>query len=312
MRLYYTAWSNNFGDALNAWLWDRLLGPDLRTAAPDDVFIGIGSMLNHRVPARPSKYVFGTGVGYGHVPVPDDTWHVGCVRGPLSARALGLDPDAAVTDSALLVVDAVDPTPPPRLGVSYIAHCRGHLVAPWAKIAEAAGMSYICPFLDSRAVIDRIRRSELLVTEALHGAIIADAFDVPWIPVRCYPWVKRFKWRDWHASMGLDYRPHRLPPVLPGPRIARALAKRLTRLPHERRLDPARRTPLYDAPYRLLSPSAHRLYRRRIDAVARRLEHIRTHARPMLASPDVRRQRLDELRRRLDRFRTTWLAPPSG
>src|SRR3569623_1144475 len=50
------------------------------------------------------------------------------------------------------------------------------------------------------------------MTEAIHGAIVADTLRVPWIPVACSPEVAPFKWIDWTQSLGLDYRPIRLPP----------------------------------------------------------------------------------------------------
>ena len=44
------------------------------------------------MPDAPKKLVFGTGFGYGGVPRLDESWIFYCVRGPRTARALGLDP----------------------------------------------------------------------------------------------------------------------------------------------------------------------------------------------------------------------------
>ena len=90
-RLYYFKGAKpNFGDELNPWLWPRLL-PDLLDDNDDELFLGIGTILNDGVPAPPRKIVFGSGFGYGLPPHVDSAkWNIYCVRGPLTANALGV------------------------------------------------------------------------------------------------------------------------------------------------------------------------------------------------------------------------------
>jgi hypothetical protein len=38
--------------------------------------------------------------------------------------------------------------------------------------------------------------------EAMHGAILCDAYGIPWHPVFTYPGISSSKWRDWLGSMG--------------------------------------------------------------------------------------------------------------
>ena len=45
-------------------------------------------------------------------------------------------------------------------------------------------MTYVDPASGPRHVVDAIRSARLVVTSAMHGAIVADAFRVPWIRVR--------------------------------------------------------------------------------------------------------------------------------
>jgi succinoglycan biosynthesis protein ExoV len=59
--------------------------------------------------------------------------------------------------------------------------------------------------------LNEIRQSGVVLAEAMHAAITADALRVPWIPVRGYPRILSFKWQDWCLSVGLDYQPHSLP-----------------------------------------------------------------------------------------------------
>ncbi len=107
VRLFYykgLGGVGNFGDELNPYLWDRLL-PDLdQRGSPDWLFVGIGTLLNDRLPKASRTIVFGSGVGYGTgVPTPDSSWQIYFVRGPRSAAALGLPPDVGLTDPAILV-----------------------------------------------------------------------------------------------------------------------------------------------------------------------------------------------------------------
>jgi succinoglycan biosynthesis protein ExoV len=64
----------NLGDELGPWLWERLL--DARfDDDPDGLFLGIGTILNDRVPSASRIVIFGSGVGYGMgMPRIDGSW----------------------------------------------------------------------------------------------------------------------------------------------------------------------------------------------------------------------------------------------
>lgn len=224
MKLYYYQHpEGNFGDDLNLWLWPRLV-PGLlegrcrhhpalleRNDDEDALFLGIGTILNTDVPPSPQKYVFGAGTGYGAPPRLGPRWHIYCVRGPLTAQALGLPLERAVGDPALLVRLLDLPPPEAEHEAAYLPHVS--VAEPWRELCEEVGV----PFIDPRAPVDeviaRIRGCRLLLTEAMHGAIVADALRVPWIPVRSYRHINAFKWRDWCLSLGLEYRPQFLTPI---------------------------------------------------------------------------------------------------
>lgn len=232
MKLYYfRSESGNFGDDLNPWLWQRLL-PGFFDDDDDTLFVGIGTLLNHRIPTGGRKIVFGSGAGYGAVPVIDESWTIHCVRGPLTAGALGVAPSLALTDAAALISSLGLAVPRRDGGVAFMPHCASADNADWERICVAAGIRYI----DSRATPDRvlpeIARSEILVAEAMHGAIVADALRVPWVPAVCYDHISSFKWRDWTASLGLDYAPVMLPGVWDAERtlgLSRRMRNRLKR-----------------------------------------------------------------------------------
>lgn len=48
----------------------------------------------------------------------------------------------------------------------------------------------------------------------MHGAIISDAFRIPWIPVKCFPFIDEFKWLDFTSSMNIkDFEFNFLPKI---------------------------------------------------------------------------------------------------
>jgi succinoglycan biosynthesis protein ExoV len=215
---YYKDPSGNFGDDLNAWLWPRLI-PELLDDRDDTLFVGIGSILDRRIPQEPRKIVFGTGVGYGLLPMLDETWQICCVRGPLTAKALGLPAEVAITDPAALVRTVRTPPEIKKHKVSFMPHFRtpAHAAATGANLAgicASLGIHYIDPCGEVEDVIDSIENSHKVITEAMHGAIVADALRVPWVPVQLSQRILNLKWIDWCTSLHLKYSPLRYAEVL--------------------------------------------------------------------------------------------------
>lgn len=216
MRLFYYRVTSNFGDHMNAWLWPRLIPAQL-AAESDDTLVGIGSLIKAdlgKVPGR--KLIFGTGSGYGALPLPSEIadWRVYCVRGPLTARLLGLSPDRAIVDGAWLIDQLPDFRYEPqraRAGTVFVPHWTTDLYANWRQPCADAGIRYVSPFQEGKVVLDAIAGARLAIVESLHGAILADYYRVPWIPVATDDRVLNFKWLDFCMSVGLPFRPIRLP-----------------------------------------------------------------------------------------------------
>lgn len=212
-KLYYFRCEKpNFGDELNPWLWPRL-APQLLDDDDGELFLGIGTILNDGLPAAPRKLVFGSGYGYGNPPSIDpEKWRFHCVRGPLTARALGLPPELAVCDPAILLRRLPWPVATRRYPVSFIPHWesldRGH----WAQVCEYADVHFIDPTAPVEQVVAEIRGSELVIAEAMHGAIVSDAMRVPWIAVDPQLHMHSPKWLDWCASINVPYKPLALRP----------------------------------------------------------------------------------------------------
>lgn len=215
MRVFYYSVTTNFGDRMNAWLWPRLI-PELLAEKTDDVLVGIGSLIQAdvgKVPGR--KVIFGTGSGYGPMPLPEEIadWRVYCVRGPLSARMLGLPAEKAVVDGAWLVdhIPELAYRKRDQEGTVFVPHWTTDVYANWRQPCREAGIRYVSPFMDGPAVLDAIAGARLAIVESLHGAIMADYYRVPWIPVATGERVLSFKWLDFCLSLGLRFRPIHLP-----------------------------------------------------------------------------------------------------
>ena len=56
MKLHYCKTpSGNFGDDLNTWLWPTLLGENFFDTNEDTLFLGVGTILNQKIPRTPEK-----------------------------------------------------------------------------------------------------------------------------------------------------------------------------------------------------------------------------------------------------------------
>lgn len=204
----------NFGDALNGMLWDRLLPPGFLDDDEGELFFGAGSILKRRPDLPGLKHVAGSGYGgYSDPPdLSDGTWNVLWLRGPLTAERLGADPGLAICDAAILL-RAID-LPPPCMGtgIAFMPHFESALRGDWARVCAAAGITFLDPRSDALDLIARIRGADLVLTEAMHGAIVADALRRPWIPLLPIHPSHRMKWTDWAASLDMTLRPSTLLP----------------------------------------------------------------------------------------------------
>lgn len=208
MKLYYFKDpQGNFGDDLNPWLWDRLL-PNFFDEDESSLLVGIGTLLNHRVPSSPVKHVLGSGVGYGDLPLLDERWIFHAIRGFESARVLGLPKELVITDAAVLLRAVEYPLAELRdKRFGFIPHCLSSRYFDWSIVCERSGLHYISAEWDVETVLREMSRCEVVLCEAMHGAIVADALRVPWVPVACYDFISEFKWRDWLSTVNLPYEP---------------------------------------------------------------------------------------------------------
>jgi succinoglycan biosynthesis protein ExoV len=201
MQLYH--WrgvARNFGDELDTVLWPQLL-PNFFDDNPAELFLGIGSVLEVRHHATAMKLVAGAGYGgYRALPVLDANWVVHWVRGPRTARLLGLPEAVGLGDPAMLL-DA--PRNSSARSVGFMPHFESLARGAWVEAASAAGVTLIDPRGDPVAILAAIGNCRVLLSEAMHGVIVADALRVPWVALWPLAPVHRQKWYDWADALAL-------------------------------------------------------------------------------------------------------------
>lgn len=220
---YYKSALGNVGDDLNLWIWPRVFtGFKFRSKA-STAFIGIGSILDERHDSHERKIVFGSGArSYDSVPAIDQSWNIRFVRGPLTKIALS-DQKAvlSITDPAILIHSLVRKISPMKGRVGLIPYYEANHYF-WETLASDFGLHLVSPRLSPDAFFREIMTCERVFTEAMHGAIIADAFRIPWKPISSITPLREaevhtFKWKDWCQSIGLNFNDMALPIVWPQP-----------------------------------------------------------------------------------------------
>jgi succinoglycan biosynthesis protein ExoV len=215
--IYYKDPNGNFGDDLNGWLWPQLFGEEKNI---DDIaFIGIGSILfnNHKIISNldQKKIVFGTGIRPTHEKfIIDDKWDVKFLRGPLSSiyfnNKYEYISDAAYAVRLIEKFNSIKNIKK-KHEISLMPYFRSVNYFDWKSICEKLGFNYISPLSENGVefTLNEISSSKYLITEAMHGAILADALRVPWhryiltTPITEGPMVSEFKWLDWLSSIEL-------------------------------------------------------------------------------------------------------------
>ena len=212
---YFRADVGNFGDDLNRWIWSRFQ-PDLFDEDGSVRFLGIGTIIGLPLPEATQRVVvFSSGIGYRPPPGASALPHeYVAVRGPLTAKVLGLSADVAQGDGALLLPLLPEFAPLPeaqRSGTIFVPHWEKMDDQVLLAAARSAGLEVVDPRQDPETVIQRLRSASKVIADSMHAAIIADALGVPWVPVATSRNISSFKWIDWASSLGVPYEPTLLP-----------------------------------------------------------------------------------------------------
>lgn len=225
--------TRNFGDDVNPFLLEKIFSRGI-IDSPHVCIMGIGSILNDRNVAALERYehkvIFSSGAGYEKLENRlDASWRVACVRGPKTAALMEIDAEKGVCDGAVLLSDFHDVVPAGlRRGVAFVPHV--HTARAIGRglsgICGNLGLDYVTPELPHDDFVGAISRAEFVLTEAMHGAILADTMRTPWLCCHIMH-HNPFKWQDWCGSLGVPYEP-----VYLGPRFSDRGLTSPTRLPH--------------------------------------------------------------------------------
>lgn len=177
------------------------------------IFLGIGSVISNAHPEHSQKIVFGSGYG-GYTPLPDfdGRWKFYGVRGPRTARACNLSMEQVAGNSAILINRFRTVPRNKSLRCSFIPHWESANLGNWEMACRVAGINFIDPRSPVLDVLDAIEASGMVMAEAMHGAIVADALRVPWLPILPFNRANRIKWLDWAEALDILLIRHRLWP----------------------------------------------------------------------------------------------------
>lgn len=204
----------NFGDELNTYVWPQILPEGFLDEDESELFVGIGSIIGTHLPETSRKFVMGSGyAGYMGLPdVHDGTWDIRFVRGPKTAEKLKISPDLAICDSAILLRQMELAKPASGIDVAFMPHYESLERGPWDEACRLAGIKLIDATDPLEKVIAEIKGARVLITEAMHGAIVADALRTPWIGAKPIFAGHHMKWLDWSGALDIELRMHELKP----------------------------------------------------------------------------------------------------
>ena len=201
----------NIGDEFNDWFWTEVFGPKIQDIQPESLLVGIGTVLSDKLPKAKHYHVIGSGTGYGApFNVLQENVTVHFVRGPLTAKKLGLPEHLALTDPAILISDMRPQSKTSKIPVALMTHT-GIDSDDYKKLVEDMGWVYISPSDDEASILSKIANTKVLITSAMHGAIMADSYRTKWVPIITSKEILPFKWEDWCSTMKLTFSPKAIP-----------------------------------------------------------------------------------------------------
>lgn len=188
----------NFGDDINPSFFRALGGHSVRFAADRrrPHLLGAGSILGK---AGPHSVVCGSGyLEPPAEPLPRSAVLV-AVRGERSLAACGGRGDVLLGDPLVLVDGLVRP-PPKRHRHGLVPHV---LSVPRWRAAAGPDLPVIDPGADPWQVVEAIASCEVVLSQSLHGLIVADALGIPnvWIAPADAMAGGRFKFDDYFTTL---------------------------------------------------------------------------------------------------------------
>lgn len=194
---------SNFGDELNVPIWNFFI-PELIGKHDNVVFFGIGTILRatKKYELNVPIIVFGSGYHENKQVQESKNCKYFFFRGPLTAQLFGKK-NLFITDPAILTPLVFPRNRKIKFKYGYMPHFTN--IANYSEsFFYKMNILYINPTAPINEVLDKINSVEIVFAEAMHAAIVADAYGVKWVPVKCRGYFNSFKWRDWSLSLELE------------------------------------------------------------------------------------------------------------
>lgn len=201
--------SSNIGDFINQIIFDEILNLPHHD---NEVVLGIGTILGLKKPKANTIYhVFGSGISCDQIDTYGkfdnskiDQYVFHGVRGPITANSVSHHhPPFISGDFAYLLPSKIQPTQDLKSEkVGFIPHKDSlKFYDHWGPLLAKCNLHFISPLLSPQKFVDEIHKCERVMCEAMHGAILCDAYRIPWLPVFTYHGISKSKWNDWLRSM---------------------------------------------------------------------------------------------------------------
>lgn len=198
----YLKWSKkNFGDELNDIIFPSLGYTkcieynkiNLRNLDKNCV-LGLGTLLTKKVVSPIT--VAGSGSD-GHSR-PSINLNYKFVRGKFTTKYLNLNDSLAVGDPVYYLYNYI------HSKKSKVKNYKIGIIPHWKSLKQISGENIISPFLSVDEFIHKVSECEIILAEAMHGAMCADILRIPFAPIKIHGEFNEFKWQDWASILDLN------------------------------------------------------------------------------------------------------------
>ncbi len=222
IRLHYCR-ANNFGDAMNPILIERLTGKKCKYAGKSTAqIVGIGSILNGFTRPRFGKRIKDL------FTLPTNIWtsgfikevdykenfrkniHFAAVRGKITKerieKIVGKKIDMALGDGGLLFNRLLDIAPKKKYKIGFTPHVEDLDNPLFNKLIDEIPHSILINFRDEPlTVLKQIAECEFVLSTSMHGLIAADSFGIPnqWLTVSNKLTGGEYKFKDYYSVFNI-------------------------------------------------------------------------------------------------------------
>jgi hypothetical protein len=222
LKLHYCR-ANNFGDAINPILVERLTGQKCIYAGKHSAkVVGIGSILNGFTRPRfgktiadlfsPSASIWTSGF------IKEVPWHesirknirFAALRGKITLarmeKIVGHKIDTQLGDGGLLFEYLIDKKPTKKYALGLTPHCADLDNPIWQKILDNFPNSVLINFRDEPlGVLHKISECDFILSSAMHGLIAADSLNIPnqWLQLTKLT-GDDYKFKDYYSVFNIE------------------------------------------------------------------------------------------------------------